>query len=90
MPSFASRPGVVPSPPGPVPASDLYAGAGVEPPLREVLADPVVHAVMRRDRIGPDEVWAAVRAARQALNGGGAGADGGLVKAVYEAPSQVG
>ncbi len=40
-----------------------------EPPLEEMLADPIVRLVMKRDGIGPSEVRAAmdqVRARREA------------------------
>jgi hypothetical protein len=38
-----------------------------EPALDEVLADPIVHLVMRRDGIGPGEVRAAIERARAIL-----------------------
>lgn len=84
MPTFVSQSRVVPTQarPASITDADTYAGAGIEPPLRELLADPIVHAVMRRDRIGPDHVWSAVRAARRALAPVS-------VTLVHEAPSQV-
>ena len=33
-----------------------YPPAGVEPPLAEVLSDPIVHLVMRADHLVPGEV----------------------------------
>ncbi len=33
-----------------------YAHGGVEPPLAEVLRDPIVRALMRRDGVRPEEV----------------------------------
>jgi hypothetical protein len=33
-----------------------YAEAGVEPPLEELLDDPVIHLVMRADRLEPEQV----------------------------------
>ena len=33
-----------------------YAHGGVEPPLEEVLRDPIVRALMRRDGVKPEEV----------------------------------
>ena len=39
-----------------------------EPPIDEMLADPIVRLVMRRDRIGPGEVRAAIEAARRKLS----------------------
>ena len=38
-----------------------------EPEIDEVLSDPIVHLVMRRDRIGLAEVRAAVDGARRRL-----------------------
>ncbi len=38
-----------------------------EPPLDEMLADPIVHLVMRRDGIGPDEVLEALEGALRRL-----------------------
>jgi len=38
-----------------------------EPPLAEMIADPIVRLVMRRDRIGPEEVMEAVDRASHAL-----------------------
>ena len=49
--------------PGPANTREPYGAAGVEPSLGEVLADPIVLAVMRRDRIGVDALWLAVHAA---------------------------
>ena len=40
-----------------------YAAAGIEPPLEE-LNDRIVQLIMRRDGIGPADVWRAVAAAR--------------------------
>jgi len=37
------------------------AKAGIEPPLSELLADPVLHALLRRDGITVEDVLAAVR-----------------------------
>jgi len=41
--------------------------AGEEPALEEVLADPVIHAVMRRDGVTLAELQAAIRRAQQRL-----------------------
>ena len=56
-------------PPGPGPAAavppapteragagEAYTRAGVEPPIDEVLRDPIVRALMRRDGLRPEEV----------------------------------
>ncbi len=41
-----------------------YERAGIEPDFHELLADPVLHAVLVRDGITEDTVKAVVRAAR--------------------------
>jgi hypothetical protein len=33
-----------------------YVAGGVEPPLEEVLGDPVIHLMMRADRLEPEQV----------------------------------
>jgi hypothetical protein len=38
--------------------------AGAEPALEELLADPVLHLVMRRDGVSPGELRAVIAAAR--------------------------
>jgi hypothetical protein len=45
-----------------------YARAGTEPPIAEVMADPIVHLVMARDRISEREVREAIRQAVRALH----------------------
>ena len=40
-----------------------------EPRLHEMLTDPIVRLVMRRDNVGPADVWAAVDRARASLRG---------------------
>jgi hypothetical protein len=40
--------------------------AGIEPAIEEMLADPIVHAIWRRDRIGETEVRQAIARARRA------------------------
>jgi hypothetical protein len=44
-----------------------WTAAGVEPALAEVLADPMVHLVMRRDGVSPCGLWQVIAAARAAL-----------------------
>lgn len=44
-----------------------YAHAGVEPLLEEVLHDPIVRAVMRRDGVEPRELAAVIAGARRRL-----------------------
>ena len=36
---------------------------GIEPEVEELLTDPIVALVLRRDRITLDDVWDAIRAA---------------------------
>ncbi len=45
---------------------DWLAG---EPHIHEMMADPIVRLVMRRDNLGPADVWAAIDRARTALRG---------------------
>ena len=42
-----------------------YVRAGVEPPLREVLRDPIVRALMRGDGVSPMEVRRVLKAGRR-------------------------
>ena len=44
-----------------------WSGAGIEPALADVMNDPLVRLVMRRDSLTPDEVWSVVNAARRRL-----------------------
>jgi hypothetical protein len=44
--------------------AQAYATAGIEPPLAELLNDPIAQLVMRRDGIAVADVWRAVEAAR--------------------------
>lgn len=47
-----------------LPEESEYAGAGAEPPLEEVLDDPIVQLVMRSDRLDLTDVRAASLAMR--------------------------
>lgn len=38
-----------------------------EPALAEVMGDPIVHLLMRRDGLGVDQVWPVVREAQSRL-----------------------
>jgi hypothetical protein len=49
-----------------------YAAAGIEPPLEELLDDHIAQLLMRRDGIGPADVWRSVEAARARLAHAGA------------------
>lgn len=46
----------------PDPCPSRYAQAGVEPPLEEVLDDPVVQMVMRADRLDGNDLRTALTA----------------------------
>ena len=46
---------------------DLWRQAGIEPPLADVLRDPVVQAVMRRDGVTPDELLRVIAEAQAQL-----------------------
>ena len=48
----------------PPPLDSRYAHGNVEPPLEEVLGDPIVHMVMRADRLEPADVRRMVSAGR--------------------------
>lgn len=39
--------------------------AGIELALHEVMAEPIVHLVMRRDHLTADDVWAVIEEARR-------------------------
>ena len=47
------------------PAEEAYTRAGLEPPLEEVLRDPIVCARMRSDGVEPAEVWRVLRTAQR-------------------------
>ncbi len=46
---------------------DPWSGAGVEPALSDMLADPTVQALMGRDGVAPAEIRALVARAQQRL-----------------------
>ncbi|MGO8921193.1 MAG: hypothetical protein ACLQJR_35355 [Stellaceae bacterium] len=48
---------------------DTWLGAGQEPALEEVLADPLVHLVMRRDGVTPGDLASVIAAAQARLQG---------------------
>ena len=50
-----------------VPTGNIWLSG--EPPIHEMLRDPIVRLVMRRDKLGPADVWAAVERGRAALYG---------------------
>jgi hypothetical protein len=52
---------------GPEKPVGLWGGAGPEPKLSDVLADPLVHLVMRRDGLERADVEAAVALGRRQL-----------------------
>jgi hypothetical protein len=48
----------------PVPANAAcFFSGGVEPPLAEMLRDPIIALVMHRDRVSADDVLSVMRAA---------------------------
>lgn len=44
-----------------------WSRAGIEPRLDEILNDPIVHLLMRRDRLTPSDVWGAIEDVRRGL-----------------------
>ncbi len=48
-------------------AAVAYAGAGAEPPLEELMEDPITKALMTSDRVRPEDVRALVAATRRSL-----------------------
>ncbi len=44
-----------------------YAAAGTEPPIAELLDDPITKALMASDRVRPEDVGALVETARRRL-----------------------
>jgi len=52
--------------PAPIRRDGRWSSAGTEPDLAEILADPIVHLVMRRDRV-TDEALRHVIAVAQAV-----------------------
>lgn len=51
--------------------------AGVELALHEVMAEPIVHLVMRRDHLTADDVWAVIEEVRRRHRGTEPGASAG-------------
>jgi hypothetical protein len=49
------------------PMAQDYREAGVEPSVEDLMSDPIVHLILRRDRITPADTWAAVTDARRRL-----------------------
>jgi hypothetical protein len=54
---FAARTDPLARPEPPDAPESAYAHAGVEPPLDEMLDDPVVRLIMRADHVQPADVW---------------------------------
>lgn len=66
-----------------------YSGAGIEPSLAEVLDDPLVQLLMRRDRLQAAEVRRVIDAARRRLaaaRANAAGAEPGAADPAVEPP----
>lgn len=49
------------------PNAACFFNGGVEPPLDDMLSDPIIAMVMQRDRVSPDDVMSVMRAAARAL-----------------------
>ncbi len=48
-------------------ASDLWQEAGLEPSLSDVLRDPIIHQVMRRDGVSAEQLTAVIAQAQSGL-----------------------
>lgn len=48
-------------------AAAAYADAGTEPPIAELLDDPITQTLMASDRVRPEDVGALVEATRRLL-----------------------
>jgi hypothetical protein len=57
---LAENEGAVPADPAAgdamVPSEAAYTEGGIDPPLEELLDDPVIHLMMRADRLEPEQV----------------------------------
>lgn len=47
--------------------SNLFAGHGCEPPIAEMIKDPIVRLVMRRDKVSEETLVEVVESARRSL-----------------------
>jgi hypothetical protein len=65
-------------PAGPEVPESVYAHAGTEPPLEEVLSDPVVQMIMQADRLEPAEVRRLLAAVRRQRHRAAAGDPGAI------------
>lgn len=48
-----------------------WAGTGIEPSLQEIMSDPIVHLVMRRDRLVPADLWRVIAVFQARSRGSG-------------------
>lgn len=48
-------------------AADKWARRGAEPALVDVMSDPIVHLLMRRDHLRATDVWLIIEQGRQAV-----------------------
>jgi hypothetical protein len=46
---------------------ELYAEAGIEPALEDLLTDPLTQALMHRDGVSPSSLRALIRATQESL-----------------------
>lgn len=44
-----------------------WSGPGIEPALADVMNEPIIHLIMRRDSLTPGDVWSVINAARRRL-----------------------
>ncbi|MBF0095130.1 MAG: hypothetical protein HQL33_04015 [Alphaproteobacteria bacterium] len=51
--------------------ADRWAGAGEEPMIEDVIADPLFHLLLRRDRLTVADICAVVEEGRRSLRGRG-------------------
>ena len=65
-------------PEAPEVAESVYAHAGTEPPLEEVLSDPVVQMIMQADHLEPAEVRRLLAAVRRQRHRAAAGDPGAI------------
>jgi len=46
---------------------NTFAGYGCEPPIAEMLKDPIVHLVMRRDKVSEEALVELIESARRSI-----------------------
>lgn len=48
-------------------SSKKWEGRGIEPPIEDVMSDPIVALIMARDNIDKDDVWKVVEKAKAVI-----------------------